>query len=235
MRRRQLEEMMDRPDQDPRLLAEDLHNLEVLNRLFGGRGAVLRRTRPLLATVPPGKVLRVLDLASGAGDLCRTLVRECRHRKVAVRLYSLDVHPQIQHYARGRAGEGYPEIGYVRGDARRLPFADGAFDLVTCTLALHHFTEVDAGKVLAEMRRVTRRWAVVSDLCRSIPAYAGVWLATRCMANPITRFDGPVSVLRSYSGEELRMLADAAGWRPGRFHAEPWFRMSLVYAEARGW
>lgn len=235
MRRRQLAERMDQPDQDPHLLAEDLRNLEVLNRLFGGRGAVLRRARPLLARVPPGTTLHVLDLASGAGDLCRTLVDECRRRKVAVRLCSLDVHPQIQAYARTRGGKGYPEIRYVRGDARRLPFPDRTFDLVTCTLALHHFAEADAARVLAEMRRVTRRWAVVSDLSRSPQAYAGVWFATRFMANPITRFDGPVSVLRAYTGSELRSMAAAAGWSPARFHAEPWFRMSMVYEEASGW
>ena len=68
---------------------------------------------------------------------------------------------------------------------------EGAVDLALCTLALHHFAEQDAVAVLSEMLRVTRRWAVVSDLYRSVPAYAAVWFATRFTANPMTRHDGP--------------------------------------------
>ncbi len=235
MRRLDQPEMMDQPGLAPELLAGDLRNLETLNRLFGGRGAVLRRARPLLAQVPRGQSLTVLDIASGAGDLCRALADEARRQHVPLQLYSLDVHPQIQAYARSRAGKEYPEIRYLRGDARSLPVRSEAVDLVLCTLALHHFPPEDAGQVLAEMRRVTRRWAVVSDLSRSVPAYAGVWLATRFMANPMTRFDGPVSVRRAYNEGELRALAEAAGWKAARFHPEPWFRMSLVYEEAHGW
>lgn len=235
MRRLDQPEMMDQPGLAPELLAGDLRNLETLNRLFGGRGAVLRHVRPLLARVPRDRTLTVLDIASGAGDLCRALAEEARRKHVALRLYSLDVHPQIQEYARSRAGKEYPEIRYLRGDARALPAGEGTVDLVLCTLALHHFPPADARRVLAEMRRVTRRWAVVSDLCRSPQAYAGVWLATRFMSNPMTRFDGPVSVRRAYDEPELRALAEEAGWKAARFHRESWFRMSMVYKEALGW
>jgi ubiquinone/menaquinone biosynthesis C-methylase UbiE len=226
---------MDRPDLDPVLLADDLRALETLNRLFGGRGAVLRRLRPLLRACPPGQPLTILDAGSGAGDLCRVIVRECRARRLPLRLISLDAHPQIQEYARGRMGNDYPEIRFLRGDARRIPLRDGATDLAVCTLALHHFEEEDAAAVLAELRRVTRRWAVVSDLVRSRTAYAAVWLVTRLTANPMTRHDGPVSVQRAFTPEELRGLAARAGWTGLRLHREPWFRMSAVYRKEAGW
>lgn len=43
-------------------------------------------------------------------------------------------------------------MAYVRGDARRLPFADGSFDAVGCFLALHLIPE--PFRALAEMIRV---------------------------------------------------------------------------------
>src|SRR4051812_16604767 len=150
---------MDRPDLDQGLLDDDLRNLEILNRLFGGRDVVRRRAGPLAGA---GEAVSILDVGSGAGDLCRVLIDECRRRGARARLYSLDAHPQIQAYARGQAGKSYREIRFLRGDARRIPLKDGAVDLALCTLALHHSPEEDAVAVLAEMRRVARRWALVS-------------------------------------------------------------------------
>jgi len=225
---------MDQPDLDPGLLAEDLHNLEILNRFFGGRQAVLRRVSPLLETRPSMEPLAVLDIGSGAGDLCRVLVEACRRRSRPVRLWSLDVHPQVQEYARLQSA-GYPEIRFLRADGTRVPLRDDSVDLALCTLALHHFAEEDAVAVLAEMARVTRRWAVVSDLCRSPHAYAGVWLATRFMPNPMTRHDGPVSVRRAFTLAELAELARRAGWTAPELHRDAWFRMSVVLRKEPRW
>lgn len=219
---------MDRPDLDPVLLDDDLRNLELLNRFFGGREVVRRRVGALLRRLAPEAPLSILDIGSGAGDLCATLLEACRGAGHPVRLLSLDRHPQIQDYARARLVPSAPQVRFLRADACRIPLRDGAVDLAICTLALHHFTEAGAVAVLSEMRRVARRWAVLSDLCRSPQAYAGVWLATRLTRNPMTRFDGPVSVQRAFTAEELQGLAAQAGWNEPRFYREPWFRMSLV-------
>lgn len=230
MERRNRPEAMDGANLDPALLADDLRNLEVLNRLFGGRDVIRRRVLPLIAAGGSEKALTVLDIGSGSGDLCRYLVDACRSRGREVRLLSLDAHPQVQAVARERCAAGYPEIRFIRGDARALPLRSGSVDLVLCTLALHHFAEPDAEALLSEMVRVSRGWTVVSDLARSPLAYACVWFATRFMQNPMTRFDGPVSVQRAFTGSELLGLAEQAGWRSLAMFREPWFRMSVVQA-----
>jgi len=225
---------MDGDNLDPLLLAGDLRNLETLNRFFGGRAVVGRRLKEVLETPGPGETLSVLDVGSGGGDLCRHVVDLCRTRDRAVRLWSLDRHPQIQAFARSESA-GYPEIRFVRGDATRLPFRDGSVDVALCTLALHHFTEADAERVLSEMRRIARKAAIVSDLYRSRPALAAVWLATRFTSNPMTRFDGPASVRRAFTHEELLQLAGKAGWQKPRLVADPWFRVSLISEGCGPW
>lgn len=220
-------EMMDEPAVDPQLLAEDLDNLVWLNRLFGGRRVVERRLQPLLQKLPAGAPLTVLDVGSGAGDLCRAVVACCRRLGRPVRVWALDFHPQTQAFA-ARTSREYPEIQFIRGDARRLPVRDRSVDLALCTLALHHFSDEDAVTVLAEMRRAARRWAVVSDLCRSRHGYAAVWLVTRLCRNPLTRHDGPVSVARAFTVDELAGITRQAGWREAELHGELWFRMSAV-------
>lgn len=232
MQRVDLPEAMDGRGLDEALLAHDLRNLELLNRLFAGRSVVRKRVRPLLQSLPPGAEVRVLDIGSGAGDLCAALLELGRETGHLVRLTSLDAHPQIQSYARERlAGD---KVHFLRGDARAIPLRDGAFDLAICTLALHHFTREDAAAVLREMRRVSRRWAVVSDLTRGETAYGAVWLATRFTRNPMTRLDGPLSVQRAYTPEELQALGEAAGWFGARLVREPWFRMTLQFHHPEG-
>lgn len=228
-------EAMDGADLDPQLLSGDLLNLEALNRFFGGRDVIRRRIVPLIAQFQPDRTVTVLDLGSGSGDLCRVLVDECRQQNRKLQVLSLDAHPQIQAFARERCRGDYPEIRFLRGDARQIPLQDGTADLALCTLALHHFTEPDARLVLQEMRRVTRRYAIVSDLCRSRTAYAGVWAATRLTTNPMTRYDGPVSVQRAFTAPELLELSNAAGWTAPTLYREPWFRMTLVYTREPRW
>lgn len=228
-------ELMDGQGLDHALLADDLEKLETLNRLFGGRSVIQRYIPALLREVPDGATLTAIDLGSGAGDLCRALVEECRRGGRKCRVWSLDAHPQIQAYARDRCAPGYPEIRFLQGDARQVPLRDESVDLALCTLALHHFTDGDAVRVLAEMRRVARRIAFVSDLRRSRTAYLAVWAATRVTTNEMTRHDGPVSVQRAFTRRELEGLARRAGWANTRFQPEPWFRMSLVERKEGAW
>jgi demethylmenaquinone methyltransferase/2-methoxy-6-polyprenyl-1,4-benzoquinol methylase len=85
-------------------------------------------------------VERVLDLAGGSGRVARTLA----HADIATPVVC-DVSPGMLRQARAHAA-------VVRGDAGRLPFADGAFDAVICTDALHHLP--DAPAAVRECARV---------------------------------------------------------------------------------
>jgi hypothetical protein len=63
---------------------------------------------------------------------------------------------------------------------------------------------------------------VVNDLLRRRLSLALVWLATRLFCcHPISRHDGPLSVRRSYSSDELRALAARAGAHRLTIHEYP--------------
>jgi len=91
----------------------------------------------------------------------------------------------------GPARRDIPGITLIRADALRLPFADGAFDVVNCGLTLHHFTAEDAAALLREIDRVAGGGFVVHDIVRSWACYAGTWLDTRLFArSPLARHAG---------------------------------------------
>jgi ubiquinone/menaquinone biosynthesis C-methylase UbiE len=107
------------------------------------------------------------------------------------------------------------ELPTVRGDALRLPFAPGSVDVTICTLTLHHFPEDEAVLLLREMKRVARDRVLVSDLERSRLNHLGarVLAHTLWRTNRLTRHDGPLSVLRSFTAPELLALGRRAGLR----------------------
>ena len=84
---------------------------------------------------------RVLDLACGTGDLCRTLA-DAGYRPIGA------------DFSAGMLHAATTPAPLVRADALRLPFADGAFDGLTCGFALRNFVALEP--VFAECARVVR-------------------------------------------------------------------------------
>jgi SAM-dependent methyltransferase len=182
-----------------------------LNALFGGRRLTLLHARRLLRRLPPGRTATVLDLGTGGADVPRALVRWARRAGRPIRVWALDRDLTTLGLAR-EASSGYPEIRFLAGDVRALPVPPGAVDVAISALTLHHLAPEAARAHLAGMEEVARLGFVVNDLHRSRAAWLAVWVATRLLArSPMSRHDGPLSVLRAYTPAEVRALCTAAG------------------------
>jgi ubiquinone/menaquinone biosynthesis C-methylase UbiE len=211
---------MDEPVDDVDELAGNLRDIAFANARLGGAAPVVRALRRLEART-------VLDVGSGAGDVALALLRDAAVRGAELHVTCLDTSEQMLALARGAAG-AHPGLAFVRGDGESLPYADAAFDVVTCTLALHHFQPDGARALLREMRRVARLTPLVCDLRRGAVAFAATWLWSRTSRNRLTRHDAPLSVRRAYTPDEAAALAREAGWRAPRVRREPFFRMTLT-------
>jgi 2-polyprenyl-3-methyl-5-hydroxy-6-metoxy-1,4-benzoquinol methylase len=200
---------MDRPQPVSAELEKDLQNLVALNRYFGSH----RIVRHFLSRwLVEDRSYRVLDLATGSGDIPRLIVDWARQQGLTVQVDAVDANSATLEIARQHSA-GYPEITFLRGDARHFESSE-SYDLVCCSLALHHFTEEDAVRVLRCCRGLSHRYTLVTDLERSWSTTAGVWAVTQFLfREPMTRYDGRVSAERAFSFAEMRALAEAAGWQ----------------------
>jgi len=128
-----------------------------------------------------------------------------------LRVDAVDANEATLEIAR-RESKAYPEIQFVRGDVLTFETRE-TYDLVTCSLALHHFSEKDAIALLRNCRDRSHRFVLVADLERGWSALLGVQLLTTFFyREPMTRADAVTSVHRAFSFGELRRLAEAAGW-----------------------
>ena len=201
-------ELMDRPQPVTPELTRDLLNLRQLNRYFGSYRLIEHFLRRWIQTRTR---MRILDLATGSGDIPRLIVDHARKAGAAVTVDAVDQQASTLEIARGLSGD-YPEINFIQGDI--LTFGETGYDVVLCSLALHHFDEASAVRVLRRCRELSRRYVLVSDLRRGLLASVGVYLLTAILfREPMTRIDARLSAARAFSFREFRSLAERADWR----------------------
>jgi ubiquinone/menaquinone biosynthesis C-methylase UbiE len=217
-------EHLDTPADHTAELRANLRDIRRLNAWFGGTRLAVNLVEQSLEG---RRGARVLDVATGSADIPLALSRWGASHGINLDIVGADISPEVISEAR-RCLVG-SDIRLARADARSLPWSDESFDIVCCCLALHHFSPLEAVQVLREMWRVTSGVIAVTDLTRSYPAYIATWLATHTVApNALTRHDGPLSVLRAYTPEEMRDLASAAGIAHASVRLHPLFRQALV-------
>ncbi|MEY9892046.1 ubiquinone/menaquinone biosynthesis C-methylase UbiE [Catenulispora sp. MAP5-51] len=108
----------------------------------------LHRRVLAFASGAPDAPRRILDVGCGTGRLLRTAAAAFPD----AHLVGVDLSAGMLEQAQAMAGPGEGGV-FVRADSAALPFADGAFGVVTCTACSHHWQEPTAA--LAELRRIT--------------------------------------------------------------------------------
>jgi ubiquinone/menaquinone biosynthesis C-methylase UbiE len=151
-------ELIDRPGTDRVLLREELQMLEDLNRRLWGHQLVLEYVQRLLGSTRT-KSLSILDLGTGAADIPRAIAAWARQRQLGVTITAVDGNPQVLEFAKEICRD-WPEIRLDQHDLRALPYAAGSFDLVLCSLAMHHFDAADAIAILRQIKK-WRAWVTL--------------------------------------------------------------------------
>jgi len=94
-----------------------------------------------------GGTERALDVATGGGHTANRLAPLVRN------VTAMDITPKMLEKAEEFIrGNGHDNVAFVEGDAEKMPFDDGSFDLVTCRIAPHHFPDIEA--FVSEVYRV---------------------------------------------------------------------------------
>lgn len=171
--------------------------------------------------------LRVLDIASGGGDVPFGVWKLAQKRGLDLRILGLDVSDTACKYATDQCRRAGGSIVFDRCDVLCESIPDG-FDVVMCSLFLHHLTASQASDLLRKMADAGRLM-LANDLRRSPTGYILAQLAC-CMltTSPVVRHDGPQSVANAYTVNEMRALCVAAGLADATVHrAWPWRLMVI--------
>ena len=224
--RRRGVEILDDPATPADIRERSMANVVRSNVLFGGTRAAVRALRGILPQLPNDTTL--IDIGTGFADIPAAAKGIARNAGVTVAAFGLDVSEVVLRKALGVLN------GAVLGDALRLPFRDGSFDVVTCSQLLHHFADDDARLLIRELHRVSRGWVIILDLRRSWIAAAAFWIASVLFwFDPVTRHDGTASVLRGFTAGELETLVRETTSVKPRVEHGPFWRLSATWTKSR--
>lgn len=200
-------EIMDDLRMEGEALRDTLDQIAHINQLLGGNSITLEGVNMLMENVPPGKEVTIADIGCGNGDMLRTLAKEARKKGWRVRLIGIDANGYTANYAAVLSAE-YPEITYYCIDILDDRFREIQYDIVLCTLTLHHFEDRQITKLMSLFRRNATIGIVINDLQRSALAYRLFQAFSRLAGmGKMAKEDGLISILRGFKREEIEELS----------------------------
>lgn len=189
------------PDSDARALSQERFGrfaAEYVTSQTHAQGQELDR---LVEIARPQPDWIALDVATGGGHTALRFARS------VAQVVATDITPEMLEKARGFiAGKGVANVTFEPADAENLPFEDGAFDLVTCRIAPHHFA--DPARFVQEGARVLKGGGLLLVQDQVMPGDEG----TARNMNAFERLRDPSHNRACSESEWLAMFA-AAGFR----------------------
>ena len=207
-RDRDLRELMDEPDCDPRTLDRTFRRFAVVNALVSGWRAVWRTH--VVPALPANGRGRILDLGCGGGDLARSLVRWAASDGFDLEVVGADPDPRAIEAAERSTPRG---VTFLRRSSDELVAAGERFDVVVSNHVLHHLGDDERDGFLADSEQLAVSRSLHSDIRRSAAAYRAYAVGSAFVsAGTFVRVDGLRSIRRSYTLPELRDVLPS-GWR----------------------
>ncbi|MBE8725968.1 methyltransferase domain-containing protein [Flavobacterium hungaricum] len=201
--RTQETEIMD----DFSLQGEELRNtldqIAGINRMLGGNSIIIKGLRKLLKDADISKPIKIADIGCGSGDMLRMLAKYGRDKNITFRLTGIDANLYTINYAK-TLSKDYPEIAYICTDIFNAEAPDFDYDIILCTLTLHHFSDQQIMNIMPALTRSAKIGVIINDLHRSKTAYRLFKIISFVFnLNQMSREDGLISILRGFKKSEL--------------------------------
>ncbi len=257
MRRTVIPELLDSDSGTPAEIATSMADLRRINRLFGGISTTQALLTRVVQATACGE-FALLDVAAASGDVTFSAATRLSRRGIRIERTLLDRSPahrlpsvphpfdkRVPHpFDKLRAGSSpvLAKVGFqarqaatvdsdgvrVIGDALALPFADESFDLVTCSLFVHHLEPEQIVRFIGEALRVCRIAVLINDLRRSAVSLALTCLGLPLFRSRLTRHDAIASVRRAYTMTEIEGILKNVPTRGLEIRPHYLFRMGVI-------
>jgi hypothetical protein len=199
-------EIMDDFTMEGVLFRDTLDKLEIINRFLGGNSVTINGLKKILKNQPKNKTITIVDLGCGNGDILRDISKFGRKNNYSFKLIGIDANLAATEYAKELSKE-YSELSFKTMDILSEDFKKQSYDVVLCTLFLHHFKNEELISFLKTTTDKATIGVVVNDLHRHKLAYYLFKLIGFFIKNKMVRQDGLTSVLRAFKKKDLENIA----------------------------
>ncbi len=206
--RSEQEEIMDNLSDNSPSLHRALKELDIINKWLGGNSITLNEVFKTLLN-DSQKTHKIADLGCGSGEILLRIAKWARKHDIKVELIGIDANPNVIQHAQKHCS-GYPEIQFFAENILEKEFQSRQFDLLLCTLFLHHFKENQLVLLLTQFHRQAGK-VVINDLHRHWFAYYSIkWLTAIFSRSTMVQNDACLSVWRSFKKADWQRILQKA-------------------------
>lgn len=218
MQRQTVSELLDDDLGNAAEIAQSFRDLQRINDWFGGTRTTTRLLQRIAQTHQV-RSLSLLEVGAGNGYVPIAARERLARRGIELRVTLLD-----------RVSAHLPQNGVtaVAAEATKLPFRDGAFDVVACNLVAHHLDPETLERFASEGLRVARVAVLINDLVRSRLHLALCYAGLPLFRSRITWHDAPASVRQAYTLKEMRSIVSRTAARWVEISTHYLFRMGVL-------
>lgn len=206
-------EIMDDFALEGEMLCDALDKIAKINRLLGGNKLTLQGIKKLIQKIDKTKTITIADIGCGNGDMLRALSVYAEKYRLKFNLIGIDANKFTIQYAQ-ELSVHYPNISYRSENVFNEAFGKINYDIILCTLTLHHFKDEEILKLMSIFNAKATIGIVINDLQRSSVAYRlfqGLcWLFR---LNEMSREDGLTSILRGFKKPELVFFSEKLNFK----------------------
>ena len=213
-------ELMDDFALEGEILRDALDKIASINKLLGGNKVTLDGVKNLIDAGDRNREISIVDVGCGNGDMLRTLADYGRAEQLKFKLIGIDANAFTISHAENLSTQ-YENISYQCIDIFTDAFKAADYDIILCTLTLHHFKDHEILMLIQSFHQQTNLGVVINDLHRSKLAYYlfnAICFVFRL--NEMSRKDGLVSILRGFKradlerySAELKIKSYSIRWR----------------------
>jgi len=226
-RRDPRQEIMDNLNCEGEVVAQTLRELDIINARLGGNQISLSAMEELLKN-RNGQVFKVADLGCGGGGMLRLFNDWGKKQNKPLELTGIDANSFIIDYARKNL-RGVQNVSFKNQNVLTREFAKQKFDIIHCSLFLHHFTDEELLHLFRNFKKQARIGIIVNELHRHWLAYYSIKLLTKLFSkSSMVKYDAPLSVARAFNRKELVALLEKSGIKHFTLKWKWAFRWQLI-------
>ncbi len=188
-------------------LEKVLKDLENINKWLGGNKVTLSGIKKIQRENPQELEWNIVDVGCGNGAMLREIAQWGKNNNIKLNLTGVDANSHAICIAE-KLSENYPNIEFKAKDVFSEAYRKQNFDIVLCTLTLHHFTDSQIIELVKLFNRQAKYGVLINDLHRSKVAYRLFQaFCTVFIRNEIARKDGLTSILRGFKKSDLESFS----------------------------
>ncbi len=218
LRQRVLEpEDIDDPALEKEQLFGALRGLTTINFLSASAGSVWKPMLRLAGELRLDR-LRILDVATGGGDIPLALWQKGKRAGLRLEIVGIDISERALEFAQRQCAGCGSDVRFEQWNILQDGLPEG-FDVIVSSLFLHHLTNDQAGQFLAAAAVATKRLVLVNDLRRGRYGLTLAYFAGHVLSSsPVVRLDAIRSVRAAFTMQEALAMAEAAGMKRATVH-----------------